>query len=228
MTSPSKYAFLAYFLVSATDVWFAGSGHHDLRYFSKALLMPLLAVGYVLSVPRPLDRFSRLLLAGLAFSWLGDVLLMFNDPAGIYFIGGLLSFLTTHILYIRYFLLTRSASDSFFRKRPLLFLAVLAYTIELLYVLWPTLGPMKLPVAIYASVISLMLAMALWQYGKLSSITAWLFILGAMFFVASDSMLAVDKFKQPFPAAPVMVMSTYILAQWLIVRGSLRHLKPVV
>jgi uncharacterized membrane protein YhhN len=82
-------------------------------------------------------------------------------------------------------------------------------------------------VIIYGIIISVMLAMALWQYGKLSSLTAWLFILGALFFVMSDSMLAIDKFKQHVAYAPVLVMSTYILAQFLIVRGSLRHLEPV-
>lgn len=227
MKNGARLAFAAFFLVAIADVWFSATADHAARFFTKPLLMPLLMIGYASAAPRPFGLFQKIILAGLFFSWLGDILLMFDDAAGLYFIGGLLSFLTTHVLYIRYFAVTRSSSDSYFRKRPLLFIAVLAYTIELLYVLWPHLGPMKIPVVIYGLIISFMLAMALWQYGKLSSITAWLFIFGALFFVASDSMLAIDKFKQHFPYAPVLVMSTYILAQFLIVRGSLRHLEPV-
>jgi len=227
MKPGARVAFAAFFLAAAADIWFSATGDNASGHFTKPLLMPLLMVGYWIAAPRPFGLFQKLMVGGLVFSWLGDILLMFDDAAGLFFIGGLLSFLTTHVLYIRYFTATRSKTDSFFRKRPLLFLAVLAYTIELLYVLWSHLGPMKIPVIIYGIIISLMLAMALWQYGKLSSLTAWLFIIGASFFVMSDSMLAIDKFKQHFALAPVMVMSTYILAQFLIVRGSLRHLEPV-
>ncbi len=226
MKNGARIAFAAFLLAAVADIWFSYSGDQQGRLVTKPLLMPLLMIGYALSAPRPFGQFQKLLLAGLFFSWLGDILLMFEDDAGLFFIGGLLFFLTTHVLYIRYFAATRSSSLSFFRKRPLLFVAVLAYTIELLYVLWPHLGPMKVPVIIYGLIISIMLSMALWQYGKLSSKTAWLFIIGALLFVTSDSMLAIDKFKQHFSSASVMVMSTYVLAQFLIVLGSLRHLGP--
>jgi uncharacterized membrane protein YhhN len=176
-------------------------------------------------VPKPLSMFARLILFGLFFSWLGDIFLLFEDPKGLFFIAGLLCFLTTHVLYIRYFATTRSDSESFYRKRPVLFLAVVAYLIELLYVLWPHLGGMRLPVLVYGFIISVMLASALWQYGKLDNRTAWLFILGALFFVASDSMLAVNKFKQTFPYSGLLIMATYVLAQYLIVRGSVAHLR---
>jgi len=219
-----RYAFIAFFVIALADLWLSRSGDPVWRYATKPLLIPLLMLGYSLSVPRPFRLFSRLLLAGLFFSWLGDLFLMFEDPKGLFFIVGLLCFLTTHLLYIRYFLLTEPGTESFFRKRPLLYLAVLAYTIELLYVLWPHLGGMRIPVMVYGIVISLMLAAALWQYGKLESRTAWIFILGALLFVASDSMLAINKFRQPFPEAGLLIMATYVLAQYLIVWGSIRHL----
>jgi uncharacterized membrane protein YhhN len=222
-----RYAFITFFLLAIADTWLSYAGDGSLRYVTKPLLMPLLMVGYYLSIPKPLGIFARLILFGLLFSWLGDVFLMFEDPKGLFFIAGLLCFLTTHLLYIRYFMLTRSGSESFFRKRPLLFLAVLAYTIELMYVLWPHLGGMKIPVLAYGIIISLMLGAALWQYGKLDSRTAWTFILGALFFVASDSMLAVNKFRQPFAGSGLLIMGTYVLAQYLIVRGSVRHLKSI-
>ena len=43
---------------------------------TKPLLMPVLAGFLVVSSPRPFTRMVRVVLAALAFSWLGDVLLM--------------------------------------------------------------------------------------------------------------------------------------------------------
>jgi hypothetical protein len=43
--------------------------------------------------------------------------------------------------------------------------------------------------------------------------------------VLSDSVLAVEKFLTAFPGSGIVVMLTYGTAQWMIVEGSLRHLK---
>ena len=106
-----------------------------------------------------------------------------------------------------------------------MFLAVVAYVVELLYLLWPQLGPMKVPVLIYAVVIGSMLIMALWQYGKLPRATALLFIIGAMLFVLSDSALALNRFYKPHPYSGVLVMSTYVAAQVFLTLGSIAHIR---
>jgi uncharacterized membrane protein YhhN len=104
-------------------------------------------------------------------------------------------------------------------------LAVLAYIIELMYILWPTLGGMKIPVMIYGVVIGTMLSFALWQIGKLDKKAALLFCAGAALFVLSDSLLAINKFRNQFSYAGMAIMFTYCLAQYLIARGSARHLE---
>lgn len=43
--------------------------------------------------------------------------------------------------------------------------------------------------------------------------------LGAALFVASDALLAIDRFRTPIPAAPLWVLSTYWLAQWGIAQS---------
>jgi uncharacterized membrane protein YhhN len=53
-----------------------------------------------------------------------------------------------------------------------------------------------------------------------------LFIAGAIFFVASDSMLAINKFKNNFPYANVLIMFTYAAAQFCIVHGAVRCEAP--
>lgn len=224
MTKKNQWLFLLLFLVTAADL-FMVYAQTPYRFFTKPLLMPLLALAYI-SETRVLDGvFPKLILAALFFSWLGDVLLMFDGRDAIFFILGLSAFLTAHILYIIYFSRINGDRPSFLKQRPLMLLVIMAYTVELLYILWPGLEGMKVPVIIYAIVISTMLAFAAWQYGKIRDRAAWLFIAGAFLFVLSDSALALNKFWRPMTGAGAFVMITYVVAQALIVAGSVEHLK---
>jgi uncharacterized membrane protein YhhN len=215
--------YLIFGMVAILDI-LSGQFFPDFRYFTKPLLMPLLMLAYFFEVKR-LGLFSGTLLMGLFFSWAGDILLMFESFNGFFFIGGLLSFLTAHLLYIRYFYKTSSLNEPYLKSRPVMLIAIVAYVIELMYILWPYLGEMKVPVVIYGSVIGLMLAFALWQIGKLDKKAASLFVAGAAFFVLSDSLLAINKFRSSFAYAGAAIMFTYCLAQYLLARGSARHLE---
>lgn len=104
-------------------------------------------------------------------------------------------------------------------------LAVVVFVFELLYLLWPGLGSMAGPVTVYAIIIGLMLAFAGWQYGKLSDRTALFFMAGALSFVFSDAMLAIARFRFQFAYSGTLVMFTYCMAQFLIVKGSAEHIR---
>ena len=58
--------------------------------------------------------------------------------------------------------------------------------------------------------------------GKVNKAAGNAYVLGAIAFVLSDSLLAVNKFYQPIPYAGVFIMLTYCAAQFLIVRGFIR------
>jgi uncharacterized membrane protein YhhN len=218
--------YLPYLLAVLLDLFLV---HTDpsLRLYSKPLLMPLLMAAYVSEVGFR-GRYQRLLLAALSLSWLGDVLLMFDGRSSGFFIGGLTSFLSAHVAYIAYFLGIHSDRTSYLKTRPVMLLVVVVFVIELLYILWPRLGGMRLPVTVYGIVIGTMLACAWWQYGRLENRTAWSFIAGAMFFVISDSLLAINRFAHPTPAGGLLVMATYCMAQYMLARGSVRHLTDPV
>jgi uncharacterized membrane protein YhhN len=224
MNPRSSLWYVLFWLCAGADIFFLITQKQEGRYISKILLMPLLMMAYYIENGAAVT-FSRLILTGLFFSWMGDILLLSESRFGFLFIPGLISFLVTHLIYIRYFLLIQSKHNSFFKKRPLMLLVVAVYTMELLYLLWPHLENMKIPVTVYAAVISLMLACALWQYRKLLLRTSLLFISGALLFVLSDSLLSINKFYQPFAEAGVFIMLTYTSAQFLIAKGSSSHLK---
>lgn len=219
MKPDPRRLFIAFALVSMAELYFIATGQDSFRIFTKPLLIPLLAgIYWASSITKPF-KFRDFILLGLLFSWVGDVMLQMDG----FFIPGLVSFLLAHVFYILFFSKTEGESISFFKSRPVMLIAVLAYLVELMYLLWPTLGGMKIPVMAYGITISVMLSAALWQYQKLDGKTSLFFILGATLFVASDSLLALNKFRKPFETAGISIMSTYILAQLFIVMGAIRY-----
>lgn len=211
--------FIAAALFSLIDIALTAFDKQDLRLFTKPLIIPLMIGVYILSIDQTRSWWRDAIVLGLICSWVGDILLQVDGM----FIPGLCSFLFAHIFYITFFVSTKSDTKSFFKLRPVMLIAVLAYLIELMHMLWPTLGPLKIPVLAYGITISIMLSAALWQYQKLEDRTAILFIIGAFFFTLSDSILAINKFRSPFEQAGVYTMTTYIIAQLLIVVGAIRY-----
>ena len=93
----------------------------------------------------------------------------------------------------------------------------------LITVLFPTLGPLKIPVLVYSLVLVGMVMTALFRYGRTSPESFWKVFMGAVLFMTSDSLLAINKFYTPLPYAGLLIMLTYISAQYLIVEGIVKH-----
>lgn len=151
--------------------------------------------------------YKWLVVAGLVLCLAGDVFLMLPER---YFLPGLGSFLAGHWFYIAAF----SASVGFVFSWWLLPLLVYGGVIYAL--LHPHLGKMRVPVIAYVATILLMAWQALGRWDLLASLPALLAATGAMLFVVSDSVLALDRFRNKFGSARVIVLSTYWLAQWFI------------
>ncbi len=208
---------ILFWVIAAAEIISIITVNPVLHFIAKPLLLTVLFI--LLYTTNSAVPGKYILLAGLFFSWIGDVLLMFDSWNDLFFILGLVSFLTTHIFYIVYFLRIISSNTSLLKKKPVLVAIVLAYGITLVWQLFPKLGDMKLPVIAYAFVICGMMICSLHVYNKINKKSAILFVVGAAAFVISDSILAFNKFYQPFTNAGVLIMLTYCLAQYLIVCG---------
>lgn len=154
------------------------------------------------------------LLLGLALllSAAGDVLLAIDRPN--FFTYGLVAFLVAHLLYIVLFAGNLAPLAEVGAGRWLAVAAVIAATVGVGGWLKPSLGAMTVPVLAYVAVITTMVVLAI-----LAGFPTWLVIAGALLFLASDSILAVNKFKMPVPAADYLVWGTYYAAQALILLG---------
>jgi uncharacterized membrane protein YhhN len=141
---------------------------------------------------------------------------------GNYFIAGLASFLVAHVYYLL-LLQRRSSPPAWFPNRwalgATLFLGVAMYVY-----LWPGLHGAVLAgaVAVYVVLIALMAGQAIGRAIALRSSAATLVALGALCFMLSDSLLAVNRFMQPLPMASLWVLATYYLAQILMARNLLK------
>ncbi|MFM8914325.1 MAG: lysoplasmalogenase family protein, partial [Flammeovirgaceae bacterium] len=64
---------------------------------------------------------------------------------------------------------------------------------------------------------------ALFRYGRTTSKSFTYVMMGALLFMTSDSLLAINKFLNPLPLSGISIMLTYCLAQYLIVEGIIAH-----
>lgn len=216
----NSYFFKIYIVFSIIYLIILLSGFDRFDLFLKPILIPIIGFGAYFYRKFPTQNT---LLTALVFSWIGDVILLFTDLGEIYFILGLVSFLISHILLCVVF-----NKQNKIRKKQnkalFIFGSVLIalYLIGMVSVLMPHLGNLETPVIVYASIISIMILFAF------NGLLVWekpgnfLVFFGALFFVASDSILAVNKFYAPIPKSSFFIMLTYLLAQYLIVLGVLK------
>lgn len=183
----------------------------------KPLTM-VLALAWVASAPVATKApvFLKVLLGvALLASLIGDVLLMLP---GNHFIAGLVAFLSAHLAYI--VLLQRSTpGGKWFPSRGAL-ACTLAVGALMVAILWTGLpGPVLTgAVMAYVVVIALMAAQAIGRAGVRADAASRFVAWGACFFMLSDSLLAINKFMQPLPTASLWILSTYYMAQVLIMR----------
>lgn len=168
-------------------------------------LMLVVAVGLNGDLTR---GYTRAIFAGMSLSLLGDIALM-HDPA---FVVGLSLFLLAHIAY-----LLGMSHRIRFAKRLSPFVLVGVFSALVLATLWQSLpGPLRIPVLAYVTALGTMTAQAWVCHIVRGDSLARYAALGAGLFLLSDTLLAVNRFLQPLPLAPVWVLASYWAAQTLI------------
>lgn len=151
------------------------------------------------------SSYSKLILVGLIFSLIGDILLVSQIDI---FLLGLGSFLLGHIFYIIAFFV----KDHRFEIMKLIPFCL--YGIILFTFLRGGLGSFYYPVMAYSIVIITMVWRAFELKGEATN-SRYVFY-GALLFCISDSLLAISMFKWTFPFEDYLIMSTYWLGQLLI------------
>ena len=182
-------------------------GPRTIVYIFKPLTMVFIIVIALIRVCE-FKGYRNLVVAALCCSLVGDVFLMLPSDQ---FVPGLLSFLIAHFFYIAAFRTRPSGLSSVWFA-----LACVVYGSLMLWLLFPHLGAMKLPVSIYLVVILVMVWQALNRWVTTRRAGAGLAVLGAVLFASSDSMIAVDRFYGKVHLAELLILAPYFTAQCLI------------
>jgi uncharacterized membrane protein YhhN len=191
----SRQTDAVYAALAAADTCLAATGRDRQRWLTKPLLMPVLMAGR----DQPTQR-------ALALGWVGDLALLGDGDAA--FRAGLLSFLAGHLAWIS--ALRQRPGGGRLRARPALAVPPLAATAVVNAYLWPRTGTNRLPVLAYSAAL---LAMSLTALDRGTPAAA----AGGMLFLASDSLLALQKFgARRLPAGEGLVMASYAAAQALL------------
>ena len=190
-----------------------GQNAVEWRFISKPLIMISLLWFSWFHLKKDIQAIDKLFLAALVAAWFGDVFLLWNDL----FIWGLGSFLIMQFLYI----LTFVKSRNYYGIREWAYaFGLSAFLLCSLSWLWPKLGDMAIPVLVYSIAISTMSWFA-WTRDKLSP-GYWAIWIGTLFFIVSDMTIAIHRFTDVH-LGELTIMSTYCIAQFLIVFGYLSY-----
>lgn len=178
-------------------------------FFLPSKIIPILILIYAVFKYLPiLEKRGKLVGLGLIFSLFGDSFLAL--PGGKFFVPGLGSFLVAQLIYSYAFSLRSDV-------KPMLALPFLIFGASFFYFLAPKLGPLLVPVFVYITAICLMG----WRAASRNSASKpfVLGLLGALVFIASDSVIAYSMFLNPEmdkAVASLLIMITYYVAQALI------------
>jgi uncharacterized membrane protein YhhN len=210
---PSRLPFVSLAVILSAGLAIAA---HYLRpprrklfFICKPLTTILILAAALLPGTFRTDPYAQAICLGLLFSLFGDIWLLLP---GKYFLFGLISFLLAHLCYIFAFLTGASATGFPWTMLPL---SLIGATI--LTYLWPGLSAgLKGAVCLYVAVIVVMASLATSRALVLFSTDTSSAAIGALLFMASDSILAIDRFRRPFRLSQAVILGSYFIGQLLI------------
>lgn len=203
-----------YFTISTLEIIFGMNHLQNGVFLTKPLIMISIMVFYFLQTKKQLNFQDKLMLIAFFFSMMGDTFLMFQGET--YFMFGLGSFLITHLFYI--FVFSRNRLKANWLAR----FSFIIFSVIMLFILQSNINAaLLIPIIIYMIAITVMAITA--SERNINSESYWLVLIGAILFVLSDSLIAINKFVVTIPLQTILIMGTYILAQYLIAIGFLKR-----
>jgi uncharacterized membrane protein YhhN len=190
-----------------------------IHLFTKPALMITLILYFLSETKGTNFKDRNLFIFAMIFALLGDSFLMFQAQNPLFFMLGLGSFLLMQIGYSLYFNREIEFKKSLLFQKPYWIIPVIVYALTLYKIVSENAAGLKGAILAYTICIATMMLSAINRFWQVvQSSFRWVFF-GALFFMISDSILAVNKFAEAIPHAGFWIMSTYCLAQYLIVRG---------
>ena len=204
------------FIVELISRW---NNNHTTEFFAKPFLLIWLGIYFYVNTGN-LKRDIFIYLAFL-FSWAGDMFLMFAHLNGLFFNAGVGGFFLAQLAYIKIYTDNiKSDNKGLVFDKPVWLIPFALYLAIILFLILGNLkGPMIPIIVIYSISLILMSVFALNRKGLVNKKSFKLVFTGSLLFVLSDSMIAINRFYTEFQASAFLIMLTYFLAQYLIMKG---------
>ena len=217
-----KFGITIYLLILMLHLFAQLLGYTSLQYGSKLVLLPLLMLFfYVQPFFATAAKSKYLILFGLFGSFLGDAFLL----SEAYFIPGMIAFMTTHIFNILFFHPLKPKMGESKMKLYVSIILLAAFCAFVYFFLKDAMGTLIYPILVYMILIS---TSALYTVRaslneNANKIADLFWTPGMLFFIASDAVLAFNKFywstQSPIDNIGLVTMATYGIAQMLLVKG---------
>lgn len=217
-----KFGITIYLLILMLHLFAQLLGYTSIQYGSKLILLPLLMLFfYVQPFFATAAKSKYLILVGLFGSFLGDAFLL----SEAYFIPGMIAFMTTHIFNIIFFSKIYSLKQPKSTILKVSSFILLSFCWFIYFQLSTAIGPLIYPILVYMALIcsAALMAIHIANHKPIKIIANNYWIPGMLFFITSDAVLAFNKFdwsiNSPIPHIGLIIMVTYGLAQFLLVKG---------
>jgi len=193
-----------YSIFSAIAVYSAQTGNAILYKITKGI--PVFSLLLFLVIFDFNTDYRLLIMAALFFSLAGDLFLLSEKR----FLYGVVAFLVSHVFYFIAFV---NETENF---NFLIFAPIILFTGSYFLIIKKSLkSKMVIPIAVYVTVISLMLWSAANLFFASENNNSLIIFIAAILFTISDSVLAWNKFVNKFKFAQLIILPTYYAAQLL-------------
>lgn len=213
MVSINRYfllAFVAFALVFTASTFFSS---YPFSWLVKLLPMAILLV---IAAKHLTGNLGKVFIAGIAFSALGDFFLDYDRVN--WFIFGLASFFIAHVCYI---ISLKPQLSKLSLRRNIVLASCYFIGSGIIFSLFSAeLKELFVPVFFYMLILVLMAISTV-----LTARSNYWLMLGGLSFVASDTMIGLDKFYSPLNFHHSAIMLTYYFAQFSLLIGIIQSLE---
>lgn len=196
-----------------------------LSYASKFLLSFILVIQFILGTEGIPSVFRISMVAALFLTGFGDIFLLFSEQNPIFFSLALATFGLSLLAYIGFFLKIRYSNYPLPRCQWAFIFGAQAAIIAFMFFILPYLGPMTIPVLVFATIASVMLQAVKHAFRLKDQPSGWYAMAGAGLYIVSCALIAIHYFYNPMQIGTFLIVLTYGLAQWGLVMGGLLYLR---
>lgn len=214
-----SFAFSTVFIIIlGVDIYFNNTPQlSNFRLITKPALTLLLFILFYKNKQLKTGKEQLLLTMAFILMGIGDIFLLENLP--FYSLPvGLVTFLGVNLIYA--WLFYQTAHFSLIKSLPYIFFVFL-YCFAIFYLIYDNLGAYFAPTMVYVLILLNMAQAAYLRYSLVNSTSYYLILFGALLFLLSQSIVALNNFYKEVPYKNILIMLFYGVSQLFIILGLL-------